>query len=73
MTGLVLDRGKNSAVKFAAVTSNPGNGPADAALGLPSELKSTAWAKLGGLLTPKSYWAMTSTPESNLYGSISLM
>ncbi|CAB4656651.1 unannotated protein [freshwater metagenome] len=73
MTGLVLDRGRNSAVKFAAVTSKPGIAALGAALGLPSELKSTACAKFGGLPTWKSYWATTSIPESRLYGRISLM
>jgi hypothetical protein len=51
MTGRVFDRGKNSDVKFATVTSIPGVGPAEALFGFPNELRSTACAKLGGLLT----------------------
>ena len=51
MTGRVFDRGKNSDVKFVAVTSTPGVGPAGALFGFPNELRSTACAKLGGLLT----------------------
>ena len=51
MTGRVFESGKNSDVKFAAVTSTPGVGPAGALFGLPNELRSTACAKLGGLLT----------------------
>ena len=64
MTGVVLDSGKNSDVRFTAVTSRPGSAAAGATLGFPSELKSTARAKLGGLLTVKSYSVTTSTPES---------
>ena len=71
ITGLTLDSGRSSLVKFAAVTSIPGVGPAGAVFGLPNELKSTAWAKLGGLLTCEYYCASTSTPESRRYGKIS--
>ena len=71
ITGLVFERGNSSLVKFAAVTSIPGVGPVGALLGFPKELKSTACAKLGGLLTEPSYWALISTPESRRYGRIS--
>ena len=51
MTGRVFDRGRNSVVKFAAVTSIPGVGPVGALFGFPNVLRSTARAKLGGLFT----------------------
>ena len=51
MTGRVFESGNNSDVKFAAVTSIPGVGPVGALFGFPNELRSTACAKLGGLLT----------------------
>jgi hypothetical protein len=52
ITARVLERGKNSAVKLAAVTATPGVGPVETGFGFPNELRSTACAKLGGLLTP---------------------
>ena len=62
ITGLVFESGKNCVVRFCVVTSMPG--AAAAAFGFPKELRSTACAKLGGLLTAPSYWAEISTPES---------
>jgi hypothetical protein len=51
ITARAFERGKNSEVKFSAVTATPGVGPVGALLGFPNELRSTACAKLGGLLT----------------------
>ena len=45
------ESGKSSVVRFAVLTSIPGVGPERFGFGFPNELKSTACAKLGGLLT----------------------
>jgi hypothetical protein len=53
-TGLVFESGNNSDCKFSVVTTIPGIAIDVSGAGFPSELKSTALAKLGGRLITES-------------------
>ncbi|MEY4280392.1 MAG: hypothetical protein RL313_655 [Actinomycetota bacterium] len=55
ITARVVESGKNTSPMFSLVTSEPTIGPScGSGFGFPSELKSTALAKLGGRLTDPS-------------------